>query len=189
MTATQAIRPFRRPRLIGFVAAAILDRGRLVRGFGDHRTRPRYRSGPAGHRGDLPDQPPGEASIPGPGGSGPAAGSIERIDRSITAWSKNLAANPLDFISATNLATLFHGRGRLSYDLGDHERALAAARTAIGIEPSHVPARALEATILFTLHDFEAAFAAADALVREDPGQHERAGYAVRRRARAWPDR
>ena len=32
-----------------------------------------------------------------------------------------------------------------------------------------MPARALEATILFTLHDFEAAYVAADALVREDP--------------------
>ncbi len=169
MTATRATRPFRRPRLTGFVAAAILI---VVASYAVSAvTGPRRSEAPAEHgsTGTTPITPRGEASIPGAGGSDPAAGSIERIDRSIGAWSKNLAANPLDFISATNLATLFHGRGRLSYDLGDHQRALAAARTAIEIEPTHVPARALEATILFTLHDFDAAFVAADALVRVDP--------------------
>ena len=111
MTATQAIRPFRRPRLIGFVAAAILI---VVASYAVSAiTEPGRDIAPArrGTAATTPITPPGEASIPGPGGSGPAAGSIERIDRSITAWSKNLAANPLDFISATNLATLFHGRG------------------------------------------------------------------------------
>jgi tetratricopeptide (TPR) repeat protein len=162
MTAIRIFRPTRRPRLIGFLAATIL----VVAGsYGlSALTAPR----PAA----IPDAPtdPAPTAI-GPPGAGPAAGTIERIDRSIEAWSKNLAANPRDFISATNLATLFHGRGRLSSDLTDHERALAAARTAIAIAPSHVPARALEATILFTLHDFEAAFRAADSLVRDDPSQ------------------
>ncbi len=171
MTATPATRPFRRPRLVGFVAAAILIviASYVVSAI----TAPGRVAAPAGPgtAATTPITPPGEASIPGAGGSRPAAGSIERIDRSIGAWSKNLAANPLDFISATNLATLFHGRGRLSDDLTDHERALAAARTAISIEPTHGPARALEATILFTLHEFDAAFLAADALVREDPTQ------------------
>src|SRR5687768_15551559 len=168
MTATPAIRPFRRPRLVGFVVAAILVviASYVVSAI----TAPGHAAVPARPvtAGSTPITPPGEASIPGAAGSGPAAGSIERIDRSIGAWSKNLAANPSDFISATNLATLFHGRGRLSDDLTDHERALAAARTALSIEPTHGPARALEATVLFTLHEFEAAFLAADALVRED---------------------
>lgn len=172
MTATHAIWSTRRPRLIGFLAATILvvAASYALSGF-DTPNRSAAPAGAAALAGaaTTPIVPPGEASIPGAGGTGPAAGSIERIDRSIDAWSKNLAANSRDFISATNLATLYHGRGRLSSDLSDHGRALAAARTAIGIAPTHAPARALEATILFTLHDFEAAFAAADALVREDP--------------------
>jgi tetratricopeptide (TPR) repeat protein len=97
--------------------------------------------------------------------------SLAQIDHSIDAWTRNLDANPKDFLAATNLATLYQGRGRLSYDLTDHERALAAARSALAIEPSHAPARVIEAAILFTLHDFSAAHAAADGLLRADPSQ------------------
>jgi tetratricopeptide (TPR) repeat protein len=170
----------RRPRLIGFLAATILI---VVASYavsaGTAPGRAAAPVGPAAIAGTAstpstattPITPAGEGSIPGAGASGPATGSIGRIDRSIEAWSRNLAANARDFISATNLATLFHGRGRLSFDLTDHERGLAAARTAIAIEPTHAPARALEATILFTLHRFEAAFTAADTLVREDATQ------------------
>lgn len=171
MTATQAFRPTRRRRLAGFLATTVLI---VTASYAlAALTAPIPAAAPASAAPlagwtATSIAPPGEASIPGSGGAGPAAGSIERIDRSIEAWSKNLASNPRDFISATNLATLFHGRGRLSYDLADHERALSAARTAIGIAPTHVPARALEAAILFTLHEFEAAYLAADKLVRED---------------------
>lgn len=173
MTATHAIRSTR-PRLIGFAAAAILV---VVATYAvPALTAPSGSVAPAGDAAPPGAAtawitPPGEVSISGAGRSGPATGSIQRIDRSIEVWSKNVAANPRDFISATNLATLLHGRGRLSSDLTDHGRALAAARTAIAIEPTHAPARAIEATILFTLHDFEAAFTAADRLVRDEPTQ------------------
>lgn len=97
--------------------------------------------------------------------------SLRQIDHSIVAWSKNLATNPKDFLAATNLALLYQGRGRLSYDLSDYQRALTAARTALHIEPTHAPARAIEATILFTLHEFKGAYSEADSLVRDDPSQ------------------
>jgi tetratricopeptide (TPR) repeat protein len=102
---------------------------------------------------------------------GAPTGSLAQIDHSIGAWSKNLAANARDYISATNLAILFQGRGRLSYDLEDYQRALASARTALRIEPNYAPARGMEAATLYTLHDFTAAFSAADALWRDDPTQ------------------
>lgn len=98
-------------------------------------------------------------------------GSLEQIDRSIAAWSANLAGNAGDFLSATNLALLYHGRGQLSGNLEDHERGLAAARTALTIEPTYAQARALEASILYTLHAFEGALASASALYQEDPTQ------------------
>lgn len=97
--------------------------------------------------------------------------SVDQLDRSIAAWSANLAAEPRDFLSATNLATLYHGRGQLSGDLTDHERALEAAATALAIAPTDAQARAIDATIRFTLHDFAGAFTAADALYRDDPSQ------------------
>jgi tetratricopeptide (TPR) repeat protein len=111
--------------------------------------------------------------IPTPDDSvlGPPVGSFPRIDHSIDAWSKNLTTNPRDFLAATNIAILYQGRGRQSYDLADYQRALVAARTALGIEPTYAPARAAEAAILFTLHDFGGAYAAAERLVRDDPSQ------------------
>jgi tetratricopeptide (TPR) repeat protein len=105
------------------------------------------------------------------GGGGAPVGSIAQIDHSIEAWAANLETNPQDFLAATNLAALYHGRGRLTYDLTDYDRALTAARTALAIEPMHGAARALEGVILFSLHDFAGAFASADALVRDDPSQ------------------
>jgi tetratricopeptide (TPR) repeat protein len=118
-----------------------------------------------------PAAAPGEQGAALIGSEGGPSVSFAGIDHSIDAWTKNLAANPKDYLSATNIAILYHGRGRLSYDLGDQERALTAARTALAIEPTYAPARAVEATIQFTLHDFRGAFATADALVKEDPSQ------------------
>ena len=103
--------------------------------------------------------------------SGIAHASIDTIDRSIGAWTQNLIANPRDFLAATNLAVLYHGRGRLSGDLADTDRALEAAATALHIAPGHAPARAAEAAIRFTLHDFVGARGVAEALVRDDPTQ------------------
>jgi tetratricopeptide (TPR) repeat protein len=104
--------------------------------------------------------------------------SVAQIDRSIEAWSKNLAANPRDFLAATNLAVLYQGRGRLSYDVADYGRSLDAARTALSIEPGHAPARLAEASTLVSLHDFPAAAAAADAVLIDHP--NELAAVAVR---------
>lgn len=111
-------------------------------------------------------------TIPGAGVVLPAPGSVAQLDHNIAAWSRNLTANPQDFISATNLAILYHARARLTADLADHERALEAARVAIAIAPDQGAARALEAAILYSLHDFDGAFAAADRLVTEDPSQY-----------------
>lgn len=104
--------------------------------------------------------------------------SVAQIDDSIDAWSKNLAANPDDFLAATNLAVLYQGRGRLSYDVGDYQRSLDAARTALSIEPGHVPARLAEASTLVSLHDFDAALSAAGAVLEDHPS--ELAAVAVR---------
>ena len=95
--------------------------------------------------------------------------SLAQVDHSIEAWSKNVAANPQDYLSATNLAVLYQGRGRLSYDLADYQRSLDAARQAITIEPTDVAARLAEASTLVSLHDFEAASKAADAILADAP--------------------
>ncbi|HET9084283.1 MAG TPA: tetratricopeptide repeat protein [Candidatus Limnocylindrales bacterium] len=96
--------------------------------------------------------------------------SLDQVDHSIGAWSKNLAANPHDYLAATNLAILYQGRGRLSYDLSDYQRSLDAARQALTIEPTDVEARLAEASTLVSLHDFDKARTTADEILVDVPG-------------------
>ena len=159
----------RPPRAAGVVLAAAL----IVAGT---HAATLLRSAPAASGGGTPaGEPPITTSIDA--GAAPAE-SVGQIDHSIDAWTKNLEANPRDFLAATNLAVLYQGRGRLSYDLGDHQRSLDAARTALSIEPGHVPARLAEASTLVSLHDFTAAVAAAEAVLTDHP--NELAAVAVR---------
>jgi Flp pilus assembly protein TadD len=149
-----------RPRAVGILAAALLIAGAS---YGLAALRPPAQVAPAAI--DVP-QEPAMVALPGAAAGEPEIASLEQIDDSIRAWTINLAANPKDFISATNLALLYHGRGRLSGDLGDQARALEAARTATAIAPTETAARSLEASILYTLHDFAGSLAVADALYR-----------------------
>jgi tetratricopeptide (TPR) repeat protein len=108
-------------------------------------------------------------------GTGGAAGligaSTAQIDQAVKVWSANLAREPRDFISATTLASLYYSRGRLSGDLADEQRALQFAQSAVGIAPTEPGGRALEAAILYYLHDFAGAKAKAAAIYRDDPTQ------------------
>ncbi|HSL75627.1 MAG TPA: hypothetical protein VK867_01690 [Candidatus Limnocylindrales bacterium] len=159
----------RPPRAAGIVLAAAL----IVAGT---HAATLLRSAPAASGGGTPaGERPITTSIDA--GAAPAE-SVGQIDHSIDAWSKNLEANPRDFLAATNLAVLYQGRGRLSYDLGDYQRSLDAARTALSIEPGHVPARLAEASTLVSLHDFAAALAKADSVLADHP--RELAAVAVR---------
>lgn len=185
-TSTQSIshrRPgWRRPRIYGIAAAAVLI---AAGSYAATLVRPTPTSVP-GHVEPAAPVAPGAPAAPGvaaatdtaplsaPGtaqGALAPEGSIAQIDHSIAAWTANLAANDRDYISATNLALLYHGRGRLSADLGDQEKALTAVKTALAIEPTDPSARELEATILYTIHDFSGAFAQADALYLSDRTQ------------------
>jgi tetratricopeptide (TPR) repeat protein len=120
-----------------------------------------------------PAGPAPEPSIAGPAldaGSVPGA-SLAQIDHSIEAWSRNLVANPQDYLAATNLAVLYQGRGRLSYDLADLERSLDAARQALSIDPGNLEARLAEGSILLSMHDFDGALTVAEAILFDAPGQ------------------
>jgi tetratricopeptide (TPR) repeat protein len=105
----------------------------------------------------------------GPITTGP--GTVAAIDQDIARWTKNLARNGKDFVSATYLGVLYEARGRLTGDLSDYQRAQASLETALGVVPDHMPARVLHARLLQTLHDFSGALAEARAVLREDPSQ------------------
>ncbi len=97
--------------------------------------------------------------------------SVAQLTKAIGTWSANVRANGKDFISATNLALVYHARGRLTANLDDYQRALEATRLAERIHPGDESARAVEATVQAGLHDFAGALATAGALYAEDPAQ------------------
>jgi tetratricopeptide (TPR) repeat protein len=112
-----------------------------------------------------------EVALAPPGVEPVALGPTElaTIDRSIGTWTASLARSEHDFIAATSLAALYHARGRLTGDVTDLVRAETAADRALAGAPLYAPARLLQATIRFSLHDFAGALAAADDLLRDQP--------------------
>jgi tetratricopeptide (TPR) repeat protein len=112
-----------------------------------------------------------EASIAGPAPDAGGDASIAQLTKAIGTWSTNVRTNPKDFISATNLALVYHARGRLTANLDDYRRALDAARLAERVHAGDQAARAVEATVQAGLHDFAGALATASALYAEDPAQ------------------
>ena len=152
----------RGPRAIGFVIAALAIVAATYLAAGLRPTtgssRPVVPAAPA----------PSVAEVGLDAGSAPNL-SLAQVDHSIEAWSRNLAANPHDYLAATNLAVLFQGRGRLSYDLADYQRSLDAARQALTIEPTDIAARLAEASTLVSLHDFDSALTTVDAILADAP--------------------
>lgn len=94
---------------------------------------------------------------------------LAAIDVQIKVWGDKSAADARDDISAGNLAVLYLGRGRLTGDAADYERALAAANRAVAAYPTSTGTRALEATVLQATHDFTGALALAEQILRDDP--------------------
>ena len=94
---------------------------------------------------------------------------LDRIADQIEVWGAKAAADPYDYISATNLGILYLGRARLTGDAADYERATAASERAIAADPTYTPGRTLEAVLLLANHDFGEALVAASALAEEDP--------------------
>jgi len=155
-------RGLRRPRAIGILVAAA---GIVAMTYvSSALLRP---AGPS----KAPTTSAAVLAAPGAADAAAVPGSVAQIDRGITVWAANLAAEPRDFLSATTLAALYHERGRLTGDLADQQRALEAAQTAARTAPTEPAGRLLEAAIRYTLHDFSGAFADADALYRSDQTQ------------------
>lgn len=100
-----------------------------------------------------------------------APADLLTIDHSITAWTKNVAANDRDFLSAANLGLLYEARARLSGDVSDYNRATEAANRSLAIEPRQLDVQALHARLLFATHDFQGALREAQAIDAQAPNQ------------------
>ena len=97
------------------------------------------------------------------------ASDVANIDAQIRIWGPKAAADARDDISAGNLAVLYLGRGRLTGDAADYERALSAADRAVAAYPTSTGTRALKATVLQATHDFTGALSLAETILNEEP--------------------
>lgn len=156
--------PFVRPRTAAVACAAVLvvSASYLAAALDGGRLAVSPPSGPAASIAALEPQAP------------PAGRSdllMARYDRAIRAWNASLEASAANYIAATNLGTVYVGRARLTGDLGDYDRALAAASRALQANKSYLPALQLHATILFAVHDFVGAREEARTILADAPDQ------------------
>jgi tetratricopeptide (TPR) repeat protein len=156
-------RPFHiRPAAILVAAVAVAASTYAGSWLADSGAWPNSATGPAAPAADL------AAQVPVLGAGGQTA-DLDRIADQIEVWGAKAAADPYDYISATNLGILYLGRARLTGDTADYERATAAAERAIAADATYTPGRTLDALLLLATHDFGGALAAAQALAEEDP--------------------
>ncbi|MGI9602366.1 MAG: tetratricopeptide repeat protein [Acidimicrobiales bacterium] len=98
----------------------------------------------------------------------PVAG-LAPIDEVVALWQERVDTQPFDYLSRTQLGAAFSQRGRERADLDDHERAEAAHRDALRLNPSHTAARLGLAQALVAQHRFEEGRVLASQLLAEEP--------------------
>ncbi|MFN2483709.1 MAG: tetratricopeptide repeat protein [Candidatus Limnocylindria bacterium] len=119
-------------------------------------------------------QPPGgapsavsaSASVTPSAGSNPAG--IADPDERVAFWEARVAANPVDYASALNLADAYLDRSRLRGDLEDLTRAQAATDAAREHAPAGRQVDIRDARIAFALHEFRRARTIAEQLLASD---------------------
>jgi tetratricopeptide (TPR) repeat protein len=114
---------------------------------------------------------PGPGAIDAPDALPANAATTDDLDKAIGVWTANLKRDSEDFVSAQNLAFVYYTRGRLTGNADDYARARQAVDQGLKVYPDNAGAKTLRAQLLYTLHDFEGALSAAQAIVARDPGQ------------------
>lgn len=119
---------------------------------------------PAAPARDVPLAPPGDDPVV-------VTSATADLDKAIGVWTANLARDPEDFVSAQNLALDYYTRGRLTGNVDDYARAREAVDQGLIAYPDDRGSQTLRALLLYTLHDFVGARAAAQAVYDADPSQ------------------
>jgi len=88
----------------------------------------------------------------------------------ISFWSRRVAVQPNAYLDLTLLGQAFARRARETSDIDYYVRAESALRRALRVNPGYVQAKAVLASVLFSVHEFEAALATARPIVHDPRG-------------------
>ena len=86
------------------------------------------------------------------------------VDTAIAFWQKRVADNPRAYIDYTYLGEAYARKARETGDVSDYQRAEAALRQALSVNPKYAQTSALLSGVLFAMHDFRGALAIAEPL-------------------------
>lgn len=92
-------------------------------------------------------------------------------DQLLIFWGERVERAPTDYISMTFLAQAFTAKARETGDVGNYQRAEAALRQALAINPHYPPTLTGLASVLYTQHDFQGALETAQRAYASDPRQ------------------
>lgn len=102
-----------------------------------------------------------ENPVPAPG--------MKTADEVIEFWRDRFQRDPRDYISLTFLGQAFIRKARETGDISTYERAEAALRKALDLNPQYESTLAYLASVLFVKHDFQGALELADRVYSFDP--------------------
>ena len=114
----------------------------------------------------------GPITIPSPGKVAdvdPAA-ELARVRADVEFWGARLTARPTDIVAAVKLAESDAAEARMTGDVTAYLRAEQATDAALAAQPGYVPAQAMRASILVSLHRFPEARDLARSILDRSPG-------------------
>ncbi len=94
-------------------------------------------------------------------------------DQTISVYRERCKRDPDDYASRTTLGTLYLKRARETGDAGDHDRAGELFAEAQRLFPKYFPSKIGTIAVMNAKHKFAAAKAAAEALLKDEPGEAE----------------
>ncbi|MEO5965302.1 MAG: tetratricopeptide repeat protein [Candidatus Limnocylindrales bacterium] len=98
------------------------------------------------------------------------AAELARVRADVDFWATRLDADPANIVAAVKLADADVAQARLTGDVTDYTRALAAAEAGLRAQPSYGPALGSKATVLVALHRFPEARDLARSILVTAPG-------------------
>ena len=149
--ARRARRPIRIRPVAVLLAATLIAAATQVSAIFVHPTQPpTAATNAASTGGELAADPADSGHVTS--GVGVTGGQFDWLANGISVWTRKLSENSQDYISATNLGSLYLQRARLTANIDDYDRAARSIAQALVADPGYESGRTVELNVLFATH-------------------------------------